>query len=495
MLYVRMLFSMLVSLYTSRLVLNILGVEDFGINNVVGGIVGMLSFLNASMSGATSRFLTFELGREDKEQLKDTFSSALIIHIGIALAVFLIAETAGVYFLEHKLVIPEERMFAARIVYQLSIFSIMLGITQTPYNACIIAHEKMDVYAYVEILNVCLRLLVVYLLVIGGFDKLITLSALSTLAGIIILFTYRGYCWYHYEESHFKYVWRKDILKPMLSFSGWDLYGNASVMARTTGVNMLLNIFFGPMMNAAAGVASQVQGAVMGFAGNLVTAVKPQIIKQYAMGDYEMMIHFIRSGIKICFLLLAALSIPLMCDAHFVLQTWLGVVPDYAVPFCIYTLLFNFYACMSTLLVSAIHATGNIIRPSLINGSLYLSVVPFTYFAYKMGLRADFAFIFNVLAVMIGMLSNAWTIHLYIKGFSFRQFFFSDFLKCTIILASVSYVTYSLHYILEEGWIRLLIGIATSCILLFLLGYYWLLSASNRKEIVALVHKKLCHKN
>jgi len=491
MLYVRMLFSMLVSLYTSRVVLNTLGVEDYGINNVVGGVVGMLGFLNASMGGATSRFLTFEMGRGDDVKLKQTFSSALIVHIGIALTIFVLAETVGCYFLEYKLVIPEERMSAARIVYQLSIFGAMLGIIQTPYNASIIAHEHMDIYAYVEILNVCLRLLIVYLLVVGNFDKLILYSVLGFSVSVLIMSIYRYYCYRHYSESHFKFVWRTDILRPMLSFSGLDLYGNASVMARTTGINMLLNMFFGPVMNAAAAIATSVQSAVMAFAGNFVTAVRPQIVKQYAKNEYNVMFGILRNSVVLCFLLLSALSIPLMCETHFVLSLWLGIVPEHAATLCVYTLLFNFYACMSTILVTAIHATGNIKRPSLINGSLYLSVVPIAYIVYKNGGAAEFSYQYNVLAVVLGMLSNAWTIHLYIKGFSFRQYFFNVFLKSSVLLIGISFLTYSLHYVMEEGWMRLFSSIVVSSLSLFFLGYYGLLSASARKQTVSFIKDKI----
>lgn len=494
MLYVRMLFSMLVSLYTSRVVLNTLGVEDYGIYNVVGGVVGMLGFLNASMSGATSRFLTFELGRGDSIRLKETFSSALIIHISIALIVFVIAETAGLWFLENKLVIPESRMTAAHIVYQLSIFSTMLGITQVPYNATIIAHEKMNVYAYVEILNVCLRLLIVYLLVIGDFDKLILYAILTFGVSMLIMGIYRIYCTRHYKETKFHFIWRKDILKPMLNFSGWDLYGNASVMARTQGVSMLLNLFFGPLMNAAAGIATQVQGAVMAFANNFIVAARPQIVKQYASGEYESMFHLLKNSITLSFTLLSLLSIPLMCETNFVLKIWLGIVPDYAVIFCNYTLLFNIFASISVLLVSVVHATGKIFRPSFINGSLYLLVIPFTYIAFRLGYEPWVSFLFNVVAVMIGLISNAWTIKLYINQFPFRKFAFYDFMKYIIILLNVYGITYSLHFIIAEGWLRLFLSILCSSILLLFESYYILLPPSTRQQFILSLKKKLWRK-
>ncbi len=493
-LYVRMLFGMLVSLYTSRVVLNTLGVEDYGIYNVVGGVTGMLSFLTASMSGATSRFLTYELGRGDLVRLKETFSSALIIHVGISLVIFIIAETVGLWFFESKLIIPEARMPAARIVYQLSILATMLGVIQVPYHATIVAHERMNVYAYVEILNVCLRLLIVYLLVIGSFDKLVLYSILTLSVSLLVAFTYRMYCVRNYEEVKFRFIWKKAIMKPMLSFSGWDLYGNASVAARTQGVSMLLNIFFGPLMNAAAGIATQVQGAVMALANNFIVAVRPQIVKQYAAGEYKSMFKLLKEAIVLCFTLLSVLSVPLMCEAHFVLKIWLKIVPDYAVVFCIYTLLFNIFAGISVLLVSVVHATGKIFRPSFINGSLYLLVIPFTYVAFKLGCEPWVSFLFNVVAVVIGMISNAWTIKLYVCGFSFKEFLLKYFVRCIFILFSVYGMVYSLHYVLDEGWGRLLLSIFSSSILLLLGAFYILLTSSSRARLVSYLKKKLWKK-
>ncbi len=494
MLYVRMLFSMVVSLYTSRVVLNTLGVEDYGIYNVVGGIVAMIGFLNDSMSGATSRFLTFELGHGNFTRMRETFSSALIIHIGIAVVILIFGETIGLWFLENKLVIPHERMHAARVVYQISIISTMIGVTQVPYNACIISHEKMDVYAYIGILNTCLRLVIVYLLVIFEFDKLILLSVLSLLVSLTIMGIYRVYCINHYEESRFSFIWKKDLLKPMLKFSGWDLYGNASVTARTYGVNMLLNIFFGPSVNAAAGIATQVQGAVMGFAGNLVTAVRPQIVKSYAVGEYEEVFSLLTNSIKLCFLLLACLSVPIICEAEFIFDLWLGIVPEYAILFTTYILLFNFFANMSTLLASVIHATGNIWRPSMINGTLYLAVIPVSYFAYKLGYNPDVAYLFNLIAVVFGLLSNAWTIKLYVEGFSFTYFLTKVFVPCVLTLFTILILTSSIRLILPIGWIRLFVTVFISCVLIFLGGYV-LLSKSYRVKLLTLIKGKICIKS
>lgn len=315
MLYIRMFISMVVGLYTSRVVLATLGVEDYGIYGVVGGVVAMMGFLNASMSGATSRFLTFELGRGDKDRLAKTFSSALIVHIAIAIIVFILAETVGLWFLCNKLNIPEGRMEAAHWVYQFSILATMLSITQVPYNATIIAHEKMDVYAYMEILNVTLKLLIVYLLTIGNFDKLKLYAVLTFAVSLIIMMIYRIYCLRHFKESRFHWVWDKTYLTPLLSFSCWDLYGNACVTARQQGTNFLVNIFFGVTYNAASSVATTVNGVVLGLTFTLIPALQPQIVKRYAVGDIKGMQSLMNNGIKYFSLLYLALLFPFLMEA------------------------------------------------------------------------------------------------------------------------------------------------------------------------------------
>ena len=494
MLYGRMLFSMVVSLYTSRVVLNTLGVEDFGISNAVGGVIAMLGFLNDSMSGATARFLTYELGKGNFNKLKETFSTAVIIHIGIAFFIFIFGETVGLWFLENKLVIPESRMLAARVVYQTTIIASMLSIMQTPYNATIIAHEKMDVYAYVGILNVFLRLLIVYLLVIGDFDKLILYSFLQLSVSILIISIYRIYCKTHFAETRFSFVWRKELLRPMLSFSGWDLYGNMSVIARTQGVSILLNMFFGPIANAAAGIAAQVQGAVMSFAGNIVTAVRPQLVKYYATEEYHPMFELLSNSIKLSFILLSILTIPIITEIDYILKLWLGNVPQNATVFCAFTLLFNLFANTSLLFASIIHATGRVKRISLINGSLYLLVIPVTYIAFKNTNVIWLPYLFNVVAVFCGMLSNAWTIHLYIDGFNFKRFVVKDLLPCLIIFFVVFVIVSILSLFLSSGFLRLILTGLLSTTLLVTIGYYVLLPLDYRTRLLDEIKEKICQR-
>ncbi len=491
MLYIRMLFSMLVSLYTSRVVLQVLGVEDYGIYNVVGGVVAMLGFFNASMSGATSRFLTYSMGKENVGELKEVFSTALLIHIGIAFLVLIIAETFGIWFLENKLVIPHERMNAARIVYQLSIFSSILGITQVPYNACIIAHEKMNIYAYVEMLNVILKLLIVYMLLILGGDKLIVYAILMFLVSFIVITIYRYYCLHNYKESHFSFIYKVSIIKPMLNFSGWDLYGNASVMLRQQGVNIILNMFIGPIVNAANGIASSVNSVMMSFVGNIITSFRPQIIKSYASGNYDRMFSLMVWAVKICLTLFLILVIPLIFEMHFVLTLWLHVVPEFTVSFCRLILITSCFTVVTLILNIGIHASGKMFLISFISGTLIWLAVPVIYILLRLGFPPVYAYIVNSVVSIFVMCTN-----LFILKYNINQFPIFLFLKNTIIRSVVVGIlltvsVYYLHSNNEYGWIRFMLTIFTSlsegCIFFFFI----LMNRCERIRVIQIIKRKL----
>lgn len=382
-LYIRMLLSIAISLYTSRVVLQVLGEENYGIYGLVGSVVAMFTFLNTAMSGATARFLTHEMAKENKENLRDTFNSALIIHIGIALLILILAETIGLWFLHNKLVIPEERMFAAEIVYQLSVASMIITITQVPYNATIIAHEKMDIYAYVELLNVTLKLVIVYILLIGNFDKLILYATLVLCVSALIAFIYRIYCVKHFDETHIRFVYRPAIIKPMLGFSLWDLYGNMSVTSRQQGTNFILNMFFGVVLNAASGIATMVQGIISGFSGNILQAFRPQIIKSYAVKEYTRMENLISNAIKFSVLMLMIISVPLCIEIDYIMTLWLGDVPQYAPIFCRILLIMNIFGVINNILTISIHATGKVKTLSFMAGTIALLNLPIIYILFR----------------------------------------------------------------------------------------------------------------
>lgn len=483
-LYIRMFFSMGVSLYTSRVVLDTLGVEDYGVWNVVAGVIAMFSFLNTSMSTATSRFMMYELGKEDKSGVQRVFSGACTIHLIIAFLVLVLGETVGLWFLQNKLVIPEDRMLAANIIFQITILSTMVSITQVPYNASIMANEKMDIYAYIEMTHTCLRLAIVYMLVVLPFDKLIVYGILTLSVTIGIALTYRIYC---ASKLHgCKYVLSKDknTIKPMLSFSGWDLYGNLSVMARTQGVNMLLNMFFTATMNAASGIATQVQGAVMSFAGNVVQAFRPQIVKSYAAGDYNRMSQLISKAAQYTTMLLLLFTIPLCMEIDYVLGLWLKEVPDYAPIFCVYTLVFNIFTNIAGCVVYGVHATGKVKRVCIINGTLYLLVIPISYFSYRLGGEPQIAFAFNVAAVVCGMLSNIYTLHLYVPEFKILPFVTSGLFKPLVTSVITTGLMYAVVNDMNSSFIRLVLNCTISMVCICISTYFYIMNRSERLMII-----------
>lgn len=488
---VRMLLATMVSLYTSRVVLNTLGVEDFGIYGVVGGVVGLLGFLNAAMSGATSRFLAFELGRGDKERLRDTFNSSFIIHVAIGLTVFIVAETIGLWFVNTQLIIPESRMVAANWVYQFSVLSAIITITQVPYNASIIANEKMDIYAYVEILNVALKLLIVYLLVIGDFDKLILYAILTFVVSVLIAFIYRGYCIRRFEECSLRWVWNKDILRPMLSFSGWDLYGNMCVTVRQQGSNMLLNVFFGPVVNAANGIATTVNGVLSSLSYNILTAFKPSIIKLYSSKIWanfnELLV--VAAQITGCFFLLFA--IPCFLEMPIILKIWLGQIPDFVVDFCRLSLISNFIGLLNAVVNVGIHATGQVKWISIITGSLFLMSLVFSYLFLKLGFAPHIVYIISCIMMVVILTSNILILKKQVMEFDVKPFV-KGLIRILIvgIIATMSALLCGI--MLSNEYVKLLAETLVVVITSLFLVYIIILTKTQKQDILIFI-RRICN--
>lgn len=490
MLYIRMFISMVVGLYTSRVVLATLGVEDYGIYGVVGGVVAMMGFLNASMSGATSRFLTFELGRGDKDRLAKTFSSALIVHVAIAIIVFILAETVGLWFLCNKLNIPEGRMEAAHWVYQFSILATMLSITQVPYNATIIAHEKMDVYAYMEILNVTLKLLIVYLLTIGDFDKLKLYAVLTFAVSLIIMMIYRIYCLRHFKESRFHWVWDKTYLTPLLSFSGWNLYGNFGGIAGNQANNFVINSFFGVVMNAAASVAFTVSGIVTQFSSNAMTAFRPQIIKKYASGDIQGMQSLTFLALKAIMMLYTLIAIPVFLECDYILSLWLVEVPQMASIFCKILLISIFFESIRYIIIIDIHASGNVKKVSAYSGTLFCISPIISYFLFKIGLPVASTFITIATINAILVLINVLIAKYYIPQIEQSKYFTTIGLV-TLTSAVSLLILIPLQQILPSSFLRLCIMTCASLFLQLIIFAYVCLTANQRESTFGFIRNKL----
>lgn len=385
LLYIRMLFLMIVSLYTSRVVLNALGVEDFGIYNVVGGIVAMFNVLSGSLSAAISRFITYELGKENLKNLNKIFSSAVTIQLGLAIIIILLAETIGLWFLNIKMNIPEIRMEAANWVFQFSILTFAISLISVPYNASIIAHEKMSAFAYISILEAVGKLTIAYLIVISPIDKLIFYAILMCIVALIIRLTYGNYCKRHFSECTYHFIWDKQLLKQMFSFAGWNFIGASSAVLRDHGGNIVINLFCGPSVNAARGIAFQVNNAINQFIVNFMTALNPQITKSYAAGDKEYMMTLIFQGARLSFYMLFLLSLPILINTHYILELWLKTVPKHAVLFVQLILTFALSESISQPLITAMLATGKIRNYQIIVGGLQMLNLPISYLLLRLG--------------------------------------------------------------------------------------------------------------
>jgi O-antigen/teichoic acid export membrane protein len=492
LLYFRMFITMGVGLYTSRILLNALGVENYGINNVVGGVVAMLSFLSGSLTGATTRFLTFEIGRNNAEKLKETFSAILLIHVGLAVVMVLLLEGVGSWFVIHKLTLPPERMDAALFVFHLSVMACMIEILKLPYTGVIIAHEKMDVFAYVSILDVCMKLLIAYLIIYTPFDKLKTYSSLFFIANVISTSLYVLYAHRHFIECKFRITFNKYIIRPILAFSGWDLFGNLSVVVRTQGINILLNTFFGAVINAATGIANTVLSVVMGFSDNFLTAVRPQIVKYYATEDYKSFNALVINASKFCTGLLLLVSLPIVTEAHYILNLWLVDVPEYAVQFCQLTIVNNWVSMLFRPIVFGIYATGNARRISIINGSIYILVLPVSYLFLKNGGSPIIPFVWNIILLAVGHLCfSLTTLKRYVPTFTIRHFLYSSFLKCSLVVGASLLISYAIRQSMTEGMGRLLVNSVVLIVVVCLMFYYICLNKDNRIQCAHLMRAKL----
>ena len=466
---------MIFSLYTSRVILNTLGVEDYGIYNVVGGVVSMFAFFNSAMSSATQRFLSYEIGKGDFVQLRKTFNATQIIHIGIAVLIFILAETIGLWFVKTYLVIPAERLDAAIWVYHFSVLSFMVSIIQVPYNATIIAHERMNVYAYVSIIEVSLKLLIVFMLTWITYDKLKLYGILLFSVVFIVASIYRVYTRKNFEESKFEFVKDKKLYKTLISYSGWNLFGNLAAVAKGQGVNILLNMFYGPVVNAARGIAMQVQAAVNSFVSNFQMAVNPQIIKSYAADEREYMTSLIIRSSKFSFYLLFLLSLPIIIEVDQILRFWLKTVPEYSSIFTILVLVIILIDCVSGPLMTAIHATGKIKVYQAVVGSLLMLILPISYVLLKKGYSPEITLYVNIVISIIALsfrLFIVWKL----LGFPIMRFVREIILNNIIIVLLSLSLPLLIRYLLNEDLIRLIIivfvTLVWNAIIIFSLGLH-----------------------
>ena len=488
LLYFRMILIMLVTLYTSRVVLNALGVEDFGIFNVVGGVVVMFSVLSGSLSAAISRFITYELGQRNVKKLKAIFSTSVSIQLFLALMIFFLAETVGLWFVYTYLNIPEPRMSAAIWVYHFSILTFCVNLLSAPYNALIISYEKMNIYAYFSILEVILKLAVVLLLVKCSVDRLKLYSILLFFIALIIRFLYGYYCRWKYPESRFKFTWDRELFKEMLSFAGWNFIGSSSSVFSNQGINILLNIFCGPLVNASRGIAYQVSSAITTFSNSFMTAVNPQITKSYASGDKGGMLDLIFLGSRISFALLLLISLPLLFETNFILKLWLNIVPNYSVVFVQLVLILALSESFSAPLITAMLATGKIRNYQIVVGGTQMLNLPVSYVLLRIGLEPTSVFI-----TMISVSQLCLFLRLYMLkdliGISMSLFIKKVYLPSVLTFAFSSCLLYMTSFIIitEESLFRLIFTGVISITITAPLILYLIFSKRERVKLLKAV--------
>lgn len=495
LLYVRMLFTMAVSLFTSRVILNTLGVEDYGIYNVVGGIVTMFSVLSGSLSSSISRFITFELGKGNIERLKTIFSTGVNIQLGMSVLIIIIAEAVGIWFLNAKMNIPADRMLAANWVFQCAILTFVLNLLSVPYNAAIIAHEKMSAFAYISVVEVTLKLIIVYMLTISPFDRLKAYAVLLLCVGAVIRFIYGYYCKRHFEECTYHFVFDKPVLKEMTGFAGWNFFGNGAYMLNTQGVNILMNLYFGVAVNAARGIATQVDAALKQFVNNFTTAVNPQITKSYAQGDLAYMHKLVCRSAKFSAFLMLFFAIPILLETQSILTIWLKTVPEYAAIFLQLIIISSFVdTVLANSLVTSMFATGNIKRYQIIVTTIGCLVFPFSWIAFQLGFQPEIAYVlyFIIYTVLLGV----------------RLYLLKDMVKLPIMMyvREVLYrvlpvmiicfiIPMMIRYSMQEGWMRLILLCLVSTIVTAVVEYSIGLTKNERKFIVGKINNKNINNN
>lgn len=460
-LYIRQLVIMGLSFFTTRIVLEKLGANDFGVNNVVAGFVSMFTLVNSILQTSTSRFLSLNLGKNNDELIKRTFSTAFYMHLIIAVIVVLLLESFGIWFLNTKLNIPTERMFAANVVFQLSVFSVFIGITQTPYTAILTSHEHFNMYAYMSIFDVVAKLVVLFLLIYIPFDKLIVYTSLQTIVNLIVAITYRIYCLRKFKETHLSKLFDKSLCKEMTVFSGWGVVGNLAVTLNSQGLNILINIFFTTIVNAALGLANRVNFTILAFVGGFMTAAQPQLVKYYGANDMKNFHRLIFNVSQYSLFMLAIIGVPVLMEIDYVLNLWLTEVPEYTSAFIKITIFNSIISYSNRFVDQGLVASNHMKELNLYSSTLYLAELPLMYIALKLGASPTFVYAISCFTVLICLFINVKMLSKF-TNFPGRQYIQTVFLKTLVLILIACIPPYLICITMPEGFFRFLIVCSVS---------------------------------
>ena len=491
-LYGRTIFTMLITLYTSRIVLKALGIEDYGIYNVVGGFVTMFALISGSLTTATQRFITFELGKKDNSKSREIFSAALIAHFAIGIGMLILFETLGIWFLNAKLNISQERIIAANWVFQASIVSFLINLVSIPYSASIIANEKMKVFAYIGVFEAIMKLLIVYFLLLLNKDPLITYSLMILGLSITIAFIYRVYCKRNFSDCEFIIVKDRSAFKKIFRFAGWSFFGASSAILMRQGVNVLLNIFFGVAINAARGIAVQVETAITNFVTNFMMALNPQITKSYASNDKDYTFSLVNQGARFSFYLYLVFSLPIFIEAPLILKLWLGIVPDYTVVFLRMSLVNTMVSLMSNTMVTLMLASGNIKKYQILVGGTGLLVLPLSYIFLKLGFSPTITYVVNFVVYVI-QLAVRLILLKDMVNLNIAKFLYQVVLNILLVLGISLVLPLLLNFCLTKSYFSTAVVIA-GCLLSTILTVFLVgLRQNERKKILRIIKDKISH--
>lgn len=482
MLYLRMFLILFVALYTSRIVLKTLGISDYGIYNVVGGFVAMLAYLNSVLIGSTQRFMSFALGKGDQDLINSTFATANLTHLFMSLIIFIIAETFGLWFVNNHLVIDPERMIAANWVYQCSIVSLIITIISIPYNSCIVAHEHMHIYAYVSILEVILKLVILYLLVIIRGDKLIIYAILHVFISLIIRSCYTIYCRRHFCECRAKPAIDNSLFKKMFSYASWTALGSMGFSFKDQFSNIIMNAFLGTTINAARGIATQVNGAVVSFSTNFFMAISPQITKQYAAGNISQSQRLVYDGARYSFLLLSLITIPVIVNLNYILKVWLEVVPEFTADFLIITLISSLIYSLTNSSSTAIQATGNIKLFQIGVSIIMMMELPAAYLILRSGYDPPYALLPVVFTNSFALVFRFYVLKRLVPSYNYRRYYLDTVFKCFGLFIICFVPSYYFNKVLPDGFMGFAINLF--CIILFTLLIFYLFGINKNEQII-----------
>lgn len=493
MLYIRMFVMLAVGLYTSRVVLDVLGVSDYGIYNIIGGVVVLFSFINNALISATQRFLNFNLGKGDVDGVHRIFCMSMNAFFLLSILFLILAETIGLWFVRTQLNIPLERYNAALFVYQFTILTFIVNIVRIPYNASIIAYEKMDFYAYISLAEVILKLVVVYLLYITIYDKLVIYALLYAIIPILMNIVYKLYCNHNFKSTKYSFIWDKKIFYSLFSFSGWSLFGSLANMSAQQGINVLINIFFGVTANAAIGIANQVTTQVYQFISNFQIAFQPQIVKSYAANEIESLNKLIFRSAKMSYYMMFILTLPLILTTQDILEFWLVEVPDNTAIFCQLILGFLLIECISAPLWMTVQATGKIRKYQIIIGICIFINFPLTFIVYKIGMPVYVAWIIRIIVNIITLIARCKYMS---NNLNFPvKLFVKNVIKpvCLVSLTGtlISYIISTFfQHCLRDTIMLIVLSIISSIIVIYRIG----LEQSERDFISNVLSKKIFKK-